>query len=73
MANLYNIESLLIGKSYYSVNRKGLSGIIQDAEKRSDVYFDKADAYLVRVRPVYKGDGIFRNDFYATVAVQVGE
>jgi hypothetical protein len=73
MANLYNIESLLIGKTYYSVNRKGLSGIITDAEKREGVYFHNADAYVVKVRPVYKGDGIFRNDFYATIAVKTGE
>ena len=73
MANLYNIESLLIGKYYRSVNRRGLDGIIQDAEKREGVYFNNAEAYLVRVRPTYTGNGVFRNDFYATVAVSVGE
>jgi hypothetical protein len=69
MANLYSIETLLEGKYYRSVNRKGLDGIIQYAEKRSDVWYDGAEAYLVQVRPTYKGDGIFRNDFYATIAV----
>ena len=73
MANLYSIENLLEGKYYRSVNRKGLDGIIQYAEKRDGVWFDNAEAYLIRVRPTYKGDGIFRNDFYATIAVKVGE
>jgi hypothetical protein len=74
MANLYNIETLLEGKYYRSVNRKGLDGIIQYAEKRGEVWFgDNTEAYLVRVRPTYDGKGIFRNDFYATIAVKVGE
>ena len=34
MANLYTIENLLEGKYYRSVNRRGLDGIIQYAEKR---------------------------------------
>ena len=72
MANLYSIETLLEGKYYRSHNRKGLDGIIQDAEKREGVYYDNAEAYLVRVRPTYDGHGIFRNDFYATIAVKVG-
>jgi len=70
---LYSIETLLEGKFYRSNSRRGLEGIIQDAEKRSDVYYDNAEGYLVRVRPTYDGKGIFRNDFYATVAVKVGE
>ena len=72
-AKTYSIETLLEGKYYRSHNRTGLDGIIQDAEKRSDVYYDNAEAYLVRVRPTYNGEGIFRNDFYATIAVKVGE
>jgi hypothetical protein len=73
MANLYSIETLLEGKLYRSQKRRGLEGLIQFAEKRSDVYYDNAEAYLVRVRPTYDGKGIFRNDFYATIAVKVGE
>ena len=73
MANLYSIETLLEGKYYRSVNRKGLDGIIQYAEKREGLYYDNAEAYLVKVRPTYDGKGIFRNDFYATVVVKVGE
>jgi hypothetical protein len=73
MANLYSIENLLEGKYYRSTSRRGLDGIIQHAEKRDGIWYDNAEAYLVRVRPTYKGDGIFRNDFYATIAVKVGE
>jgi hypothetical protein len=73
MANLYNIESLLEGKHYRSYSRKGLEGIIQYAEKREGLYYENAEAYLVKVRPTYDGKGIFRNDFYATVVVKVGE
>jgi hypothetical protein len=63
-ANLYSVESLLIGKAYRS---RTLEGIIQDAEK-SDVFYDSADAYRVRVRPTH---GL--NDTYRIVAVKVGE
>jgi hypothetical protein len=73
MANTYSIETLLEGKYYRSYNRKGLDGIIQYAEKRSDVWYENAEAYLVKVRPTYDGKGIFRNDFYATIAVKTGE
>jgi hypothetical protein len=73
MANLYSIETLLEGKYYRSNKRRGLDGIIQDAEKRSDVYYDNAEAYLVRVRPTYMGQGFLKPDFYATIAVKVGE
>jgi hypothetical protein len=63
-ANLYSVESLLIGKAYRS---RTLEGIIQDAEK-SDVFYDSADAYRVRVRPTHG----FK-DTYRIVAVKVGE
>jgi hypothetical protein len=74
MANLYSIETLLEGKYYRSTNRKGLDGIIQDAERRGNVWYgENTEAYLVRVRPTYMGTGVLRNDFYATIAVKVGE
>lgn len=63
-ANLYTTESLLIGKAYRS---RTLEGIIQDAEK-SDVYYENAEAFRVRVRPTH---GI--KDTYRIVAVKVGE
>ena len=63
-ANLYTIEDLLIGKSYRS---RSLVGIIQSAEKREDaVWYDNAEAYLVRVRPT---NGY--SDEYRTIAVSV--
>lgn len=62
-ANLYSIESLLVGKAYRS---RTLEGIIQDAEK-SDVYYQDAEAYLVRIRPTH---GL--SDKYRTIAVKVG-
>jgi hypothetical protein len=63
-ANLYTIESLLIGKAYRS---RTLEGIIQDAEK-SDVYYANAEAYRVRVRPTNSF-----SDTYRIIAVKVGE
>jgi len=74
MANTYSIESLLEGKYYRSTNRRGLDGIIQYADKRSEIWYGEGyEAYSVKVRPTYDGNGIFRNDFWATVAVKVGE
>ena len=74
---LYSIETLLEGKLYRSNSRK-IEGIIQDAEKRSDVYYENAEAYLVRVRPQFSStSGLtsfsYGKDFYATIAVKVGE
>jgi hypothetical protein len=69
----YDIATLLEGKYYRSLNRH-IDGIIQYAEKRENVWYgENYQAYVVKVRPTYKGDGIFRNDFYATIAVKVGE
>ena len=69
----YNIADLLEGKYYRSLGRH-IDGIIQYAEKRDGVWYgENYEAYLVQVRPTYKGDGIFRNDFYATVAVKVSD
>ena len=59
-ANLYNVQSLLVGKAYRS---RTLEGIIQDAEP-SDVFYDNANAYRVRVRPT---NGL--TDTYRVVAV----
>ena len=47
-ANYYTIESLLVGKPYYS---RSLTGEIVSAEKHPKaVWYDGADAYLVEVR-----------------------
>jgi len=48
MANLYNIESLLIGKTYRS---NSLTGEIVSAEKHpKSVWYEGCDAWLVGVR-----------------------
>ena len=47
-ANLYSVESLLIGKTYRS---RSVEGEIVDAEKHpSCVWYENAEAYLVRIR-----------------------
>jgi hypothetical protein len=73
MANTYSVENLLEGKYYRAYNRKGLDGIIQYAEKRGNVFYNNAEAYIVKVRPTYLGEGYPKADFYATVAVKTGE
>ncbi len=64
-ANIYPIESLLIGKAYRS---RSIQGIIEDAEPRPNVWYKGADAYAVRVRPVNGA-----RDEWRTLAVKVGE
>jgi len=60
-ANLYSIENLLVGKTYRS---NSLVGEIIDAEKHpACVWYENAEAYLVRVR------GEFGNYQYRTIAV----
>lgn len=63
-ANLYSIESLLIGKTYRS---NSLVGEIVDAEKHpACVWYENAEAYLVRVRKE-NGMGGYT---YRTIAVR---
>lgn len=62
-ANLYSIESLLVGKTYKS---KTLTGEIISAEKHPQaVWYADAEAYLVEVR---KPSGGYT---YRSVAVSV--
>lgn len=63
-ANLYTIESLLVGKNYRS---NTLTGEIISAEK-SDVWYSNAEAYRVLVRTPYS-----YKDNYRIIAVKVGE
>jgi hypothetical protein len=63
-ANLYNVESLLVGKTYRS---NTLIGEIVSAEK-SDVWYANAEAYRVLVRTPYS-----YKDNYRIVAVKAGE
>ena len=65
---LYTIQDLLIGKNYRSHSRHD-EGTILTAEKRDSVFYGvDYQAYLIEVRSTR---GI--KDFYATVAVKVGE
>jgi hypothetical protein len=64
-ANVYSVESLLIGKTYYS---RTLTGEIIDAEKTSKVWYADCDTYRVQVR----AQNTFR-DTYRYLAVKTGE
>ena len=65
-ANIYTIESLLVGKIY---NSKTLTGEIISAEPHPKaVWYDGCDSYLVEIRDSLRGRYSFR-----TVAVKVGE
>jgi hypothetical protein len=69
-ANVYSVESLLIGKTYYS---RTLTGEIIDAEKTSAVWYSDCDTYLVQVRPTYSARNIYVKDEYRYLAVKTGE
>ena len=47
-ANVYTVESLLVGKMYRS---RTLTGEIISAEKDNSVWYADCDTYLVQVRP----------------------
>lgn len=52
-ANLYSVESLLVGKPYRS---RSVSGEIVSAEKHPKaVWYDGAEAYLVEIRKEHGG------------------
>jgi len=62
-ANVYNVQSLLVGTQYQS---RTLTGKIVNAEPHpKPIWYDGCDTYLVEVRPEF---GI-RNQ-YRTVAVR---
>jgi hypothetical protein len=71
-ALIYTIPTLLEGKSYRSRSRK-IEGIIQEATPAENVFYENAEAFRIRVRPTYEIGKLFREDFYAIVAVRVGE
>ena len=65
-ANVYTIESLLVGKNYRS---NSLSGEIVSAEiHHKGIWYEGCDSYLVEIRDYLKGNYAFR-----TVAVKVGD
>jgi hypothetical protein len=65
-ANVYTIESLLVGKTYRS---KSLTGEIISAEKSDDVWYADCDTYLVEVRPHYSAP-LNLKDTYRYLAVK---
>ena len=67
------ISEALEGKFHRSY-KNSREGIIQSAEKRSDIYTKEGVfAYVARVRPQWKGEGIPKPDFYTTIYVGVDE
>ena len=65
-ANVYSIESLLVGKTYRS---NSLQGEIVNAEKHPHgIWYQGCESYLVEIRPTNS----IRNT-YRTIAVKVGE
>jgi hypothetical protein len=71
-AKLYTVENLLVGKTYRSHSRK-IEGVITEAVFSDKGYYENAEAYLIKVRPTYAVGKMPEKDFYATVAVKVGE
>jgi len=77
-AKTYSIETLLEGKFYRSISRK-LEGIIQEAEIANEIWYgENFTAFRVRVRPQFSSTSgltsfTYGKDFWATVAVKVGE
>jgi hypothetical protein len=61
-ANVYSVESLLIGKTY---NSRSVNGEIIDAEKTDKVWYADCDTYRVQVRPPHTF-----NDTYRYLAVK---
>ena len=57
-ANVYSVESLLVGKTYRS---RSVSGEIISAEKHPHaVWYENAEAYLVEIRPTNSIRNTFR-------------
>jgi adenylate cyclase len=65
-ANVYNVQTLLVGKEYRS---NTLTGKIVNAEPHPHaVWYDGCESYLVEVQPTNRISTTYR-----TVAVKVGE
>lgn len=65
-ANVYSVESLLVGQEYFS---KSVRGKIVSAEKHPHaVWYEGCESYLVEIRPQY---GI--KNTYRTIAVKVAD
>jgi hypothetical protein len=69
-ANVYNVQSLLVGKNYYS---NTLQGEIVSAEPHPHaVWYEGCETYLVEVMP-NSGYNNFGRRTYRTVAVRVSD
>jgi len=69
-ANVYNVQSLLVGKEYRS---RTLQGEIVSAEPHPHaVWYEGCNTYLVEVAP-NSGSNNWGRKTYRTVAVKVGE
>jgi hypothetical protein len=69
-ANVYSVQSLLVGKNYYS---NTLQGEIISAEPHPKaIWYEGCDTYLVEVAP-NSGYNNFGRKTYRTVAVKVSD
>jgi hypothetical protein len=68
-ANVYTVESLLVGKTYHS---RTLKGEIISAEKDNSVWYADCDTYKVQVRPHYSAP-LNLKDTYRYLAVRTND
>jgi hypothetical protein len=69
-ANVYSVQSLLIGKQYVSDTLRG--EIISAEPHPKAVWYDGCESYLVEVAP-NSGYGAWRGSTYRTIAVKVSD
>jgi hypothetical protein len=67
-ANVYTVQSLLVGKEYISRTMRGQ--IISAEPHPHAVWYDGCETYLVQVRPHYSKP-LALKDTYRTVAVRM--
>jgi len=68
-ANVYSVQSLLVGKTYYS---NSVKGEIISAEHTSKVWYADCETYRVEIAP-NSGSNTWGRRTYRYVAVKVGE
>ena len=69
-ANVYTIESLLVGTNYHS---RTLQGEIISAEKHPQpIWYEGCETYLVQVRPHYSAP-LNLKDTYRYLAVKISD
>jgi hypothetical protein len=67
-ANVYTVQSLLVGKEYLSRTMRG--EIVSVQEHPHAVWYDGCNTYLVEIEP-YSGYNTWGRKTYRTVAVKV--